>query len=182
MAAALPASLPYQRLIDASAESDTLALLPLFAKSILHAGPFGLGVLRSMVAVGALVAGVPQLLSGTIDRVTLHRVTREREDDDPRLAVRILDGEGRLVAEAAPSALPFRARALDATRVEVSLAHPVHLVGGSVYQLQVSVHGGTLTLSGAAIAQEGAWNDSVPMRVPWPAPGAFEVGPRAPSV
>ncbi|HEY6960794.1 MAG TPA: MFS transporter [Gaiellaceae bacterium] len=35
-----------------------VALLPLFAKSILHTGPFGLGVLRSMVAVGALAAGV----------------------------------------------------------------------------------------------------------------------------
>jgi MFS family permease len=34
-----------------------VALLPLFAKSILHTGPFGLGVLRSMVAVGALIAG-----------------------------------------------------------------------------------------------------------------------------
>jgi MFS family permease len=34
-----------------------VALLPLFAKSILHTGPFGLGVLRSTVAVGALVAG-----------------------------------------------------------------------------------------------------------------------------
>src|SRR4029079_9801274 len=30
VAAALPAGLPYQRLIDASAESDTLALLPLW--------------------------------------------------------------------------------------------------------------------------------------------------------
>ena len=35
-----------------------VALLPLFAKSILHTGPFGLGVLRSAVAVGALVAGI----------------------------------------------------------------------------------------------------------------------------
>jgi MFS family permease len=35
-----------------------VALLPLFAKSILHTGPFGLGVLRSMVAVGALAAGI----------------------------------------------------------------------------------------------------------------------------
>lgn len=35
-----------------------VALLPLFAKSILHTGPFGLGVLRSMVAVGALLAGI----------------------------------------------------------------------------------------------------------------------------
>jgi MFS family permease len=34
-----------------------VALLPLYAKSILHTGPFGLGVLRSMIAVGALVAG-----------------------------------------------------------------------------------------------------------------------------
>ena len=35
-----------------------IALLPLFAQSILHTGPFGLGVLRSAVAVGALLAGI----------------------------------------------------------------------------------------------------------------------------
>jgi MFS family permease len=35
-----------------------VALLPLFAKSILHTGPFGLGILRSAVAVGALLAGI----------------------------------------------------------------------------------------------------------------------------
>ena len=35
-----------------------VALLPLFAKSILHTGPLGLGVLRSAIALGALVAGV----------------------------------------------------------------------------------------------------------------------------
>ncbi len=35
-----------------------VALLPLFARSILHTGPFGLGVLRSAPAVGALVAGI----------------------------------------------------------------------------------------------------------------------------
>ena len=35
-----------------------MALLPLFARSILHTGPFGLGILRSAPAVGALVAGI----------------------------------------------------------------------------------------------------------------------------
>jgi MFS family permease len=35
-----------------------VALLPLFAKSILHTGPFGLGILRSSIAVGALLAGI----------------------------------------------------------------------------------------------------------------------------
>jgi MFS family permease len=35
-----------------------VALLPLFAKSKLHTGPFGLGILRSAIAVGALVAAV----------------------------------------------------------------------------------------------------------------------------
>jgi MFS family permease len=35
-----------------------VALLPLFARSILHTGPIGLGVLRSAPAVGALIAGV----------------------------------------------------------------------------------------------------------------------------
>ncbi|HET7043710.1 MAG TPA: MFS transporter [Gaiellaceae bacterium] len=35
-----------------------VALLPVFARTILHTGPVGLGVLRSAPAVGALVAGV----------------------------------------------------------------------------------------------------------------------------
>jgi len=35
-----------------------MALMPLFAREILHVGPVGLGVLRSAPAVGALVAGV----------------------------------------------------------------------------------------------------------------------------
>ena len=34
-----------------------VALLPLFARSILHTGPFGLGLLRSAIAVGALIGG-----------------------------------------------------------------------------------------------------------------------------
>ena len=34
-----------------------VALLPVFARSILHTGPAGLGVLRSAPAVGALLAG-----------------------------------------------------------------------------------------------------------------------------
>ena len=34
-----------------------IALLPLFARQILHTGPFGLGLLRSAPAVGALAAG-----------------------------------------------------------------------------------------------------------------------------
>jgi MFS family permease len=34
-----------------------VALLPVFARSILHTGPFGLGILRASPAVGALVAG-----------------------------------------------------------------------------------------------------------------------------
>ena len=36
----------------------SVALLPLFAQSILHTGPFGLGVLRSAVAVGALIGAL----------------------------------------------------------------------------------------------------------------------------
>jgi MFS family permease len=35
-----------------------VALLPLYARSILHTGPFGLGVLRSATAIGALAAGL----------------------------------------------------------------------------------------------------------------------------
>ncbi len=36
----------------------SVALLPLFAQSVLHTGPFGLGVLRSAVAVGALLGAI----------------------------------------------------------------------------------------------------------------------------
>ena len=36
----------------------SVALLPLFAKTVLHTGPFGLGILRSSVAVGALIAAI----------------------------------------------------------------------------------------------------------------------------
>jgi MFS family permease len=35
-----------------------VALLPLYARSILHTGPFGLGLLRSATAVGALAGGL----------------------------------------------------------------------------------------------------------------------------
>jgi hypothetical protein len=35
-----------------------VALLPVFARSVLHTGPVGLGLLRSAPAVGALIAGV----------------------------------------------------------------------------------------------------------------------------
>jgi len=35
-----------------------VALLPLFARSILHVGPFGLGVLRAAPALGAILAGI----------------------------------------------------------------------------------------------------------------------------
>jgi hypothetical protein len=35
-----------------------VALLPLYARSILHTGPFGLGILRSATAIGALAAGI----------------------------------------------------------------------------------------------------------------------------
>jgi MFS family permease len=51
-----------------------VALLPLFAKSILHTGPFGLGVLRSSIALGALLAGIQlarRPLSGNAGRTLL---------------------------------------------------------------------------------------------------------------
>ncbi len=37
---------------------DSIALAPVFARSILHVGPIGLGVLRTAPSVGALVAAV----------------------------------------------------------------------------------------------------------------------------
>ena len=37
---------------------DSIALAPVFAKTILHAGPIGLGALRTAPSVGALIAGL----------------------------------------------------------------------------------------------------------------------------
>jgi MFS family permease len=51
-----------------------VALLPLFARSVLHTGPFGLGVLRTAPAIGALLAGVMltrRPLEGRIGRTLL---------------------------------------------------------------------------------------------------------------
>jgi len=51
-----------------------VALLPLFARSVLHTGPVGLGVLRTAPAVGALVAGVlitRRPLGGRVGRTLL---------------------------------------------------------------------------------------------------------------
>jgi MFS family permease len=51
-----------------------VALLPLYAQSILHTGPFGLGILRSGPALGALVAGVllaRRPLGGRVGRTLL---------------------------------------------------------------------------------------------------------------
>jgi MFS family permease len=51
-----------------------VALLPLFAQSILHTGPFGLGVLRTAPAIGALLAGVmlaKRPLGGRVGRTLL---------------------------------------------------------------------------------------------------------------
>ena len=53
-----------------------MALLPLFAKSILDVGPVGLGVLRSSPAVGALAAGIilaRRPIRGNAGRTLLHR-------------------------------------------------------------------------------------------------------------
>jgi MFS family permease len=51
-----------------------VALLPLFARSVLHTGPVGLGVLRAAPAVGALAAGVlitRRPLGGRVGRTLL---------------------------------------------------------------------------------------------------------------
>jgi MFS family permease len=51
-----------------------VALLPLFARSVLHTGPFGLGVLRTAPAIGALLAGVMltrRPLGGRVGRTLL---------------------------------------------------------------------------------------------------------------
>ena len=51
-----------------------VALLPLFARSVLHTGPVGLGVLRAAPAVGALAAGIlitRRPLGGRVGRTLL---------------------------------------------------------------------------------------------------------------
>jgi MFS family permease len=51
-----------------------VALLPLFASSVLHTGPFGLGVLRTAPAIGALLSGLMltrRPLGGRVGRTLL---------------------------------------------------------------------------------------------------------------
>src|SRR5205823_5248560 len=51
-----------------------VALLPLFARSVLHTGPVGLGILRTAPAVGALAAGIliaQRPLGGRVGRTLL---------------------------------------------------------------------------------------------------------------
>ena len=65
-----------------------VALLPVFARSILHTGPTGLGVLRSAPAVGGIVAGFPLARRPRGQRLRRHG-ERQHPLDDGR------DGDAR---------------------------------------------------------------------------------------
>ncbi|MGE0806095.1 MAG: DUF2298 domain-containing protein, partial [Burkholderiaceae bacterium] len=144
------------------------------------AGRFGDGV------AAAVAARTQAPVGGTIERLRLHRLELERSvggGAPVRLRLRLLDADGRTLAETAPEPLPFSRDAAARPRlagIELPLLQPAALQAGALYQLQVEVDGGVVELSGAAIAHEGPWNDAVPTRVPW-LPPTLALNDRTPS-
>lgn len=150
---------------------------PVSAPIAAAGGPAGL---INWPAAGEFGAGVPPRVaaatrapaSGSIDRLRLHRYTVLRGDATPSVRARVLDATG--VEVASTGSLDLAAAMTGATRtgLELPLRAPLALIGGRTYQLQIEVSSGVVALEGSRIAHEGAWNDAVPTRVPWPAPAA----------
>ena len=60
--------------LSSTRSRTSIRLLPLFARSVLHTGPVGLGILRTAPAVGALAAGIliaQRPLGGRVGRTLL---------------------------------------------------------------------------------------------------------------
>ena len=111
--------------------------------------------------------------SGRIEQLRLHQVLPAGGDGALRFALRVLDADGRELASTGVVELAVNPAGAAALRdVGLPLQPAVALVGGRSYRVAVDVTHGAFALSGAKIAHEGAWNDSVPTRVKWPAPAA----------
>jgi len=110
--------------------------------------------------------------NGTIDHLQLHDVEVIRSGPAARIVARVLDANGRPIAETTPLPLPSTTTSPGARHgnLDLPLLAPLDLTGGLAYRLQVEVKQGAVTLAGSRIAYEGAWNDVVPARVPRLAP------------
>ncbi|MGE5172129.1 MAG: DUF2298 domain-containing protein [Rudaea sp.] len=123
------------------------------------AGPFG------DTAAPRVAAATRAPASGTIERLHVHHLTFAARGGEVAVGMRILDERGDVLAVAPPVALAPSPTTLSG--VDLPLAAPLHVAAGALYRLEVDARGGSIALSGAAIAQEGPWNDTVPARVPW---------------
>ncbi len=141
----------------------------------------GTPTLVNWPAAGAFRAGAPPRpaaatvapASGHIDRLRLHRLLPDAGDGVLRFVLRLLDADGRELASSGEVELATDpAGRVPLRDVTLPLQPAVALVGGRGYRVAVDVLHGGFALSGAAIAHEGAWNDSIPTRVKWPPPAA----------
>lgn len=137
-------------------------------------------VLVNWAASGVFGAGSPQRTlhtrapsNGVIDRVLLHDVN-VNDSGTVHIEAVLLHPDGSDWIRGSADA---HARVRD---LELHLAQPFLMRGGEDYALRIEVSGGSAEISGAAIAYEGAWNDPMPMNVPWLAPTAV-FDPHAPS-
>jgi len=111
--------------------------------------------------------------NGIIDRVLLHDV-KVNGDGTVHIEAVLLHPDGSdWIRGSAEARAHVRELALHLTQ-------PFVMSGGQDYSLKLEISGGSAEISGAAIAYEGAWNDPLPMNVPWLAPTAT-LDPQAPS-
>ena len=140
------------------------------------AGEFGDGVPPKVIQTRAPA-------SGQISQVRLHHVAWKSGARTPIVVLRILDGADKVLAETAAQRIPFSADTSSAptlSGVELPLPVPLAVTGGQPYRIQLEVAGAVVSITGSAIAHEGAWNDPLPTRVPW-LPAADQLDLRGPS-
>ncbi|MEW5827303.1 MAG: DUF2298 domain-containing protein [Chloroflexota bacterium] len=116
---------------------------------------------NQVIVPGApVVAGVSANASGTLTEILLHRVTDMQPAGMQTLSVSVLvEGEtvawASLNADFSASSGPFR----------LALDHPLEIAKDVYYELQFETTSGTLSLSGAVVANESSWDDGQPLRI-----------------
>ncbi len=115
---------------------------------------------QAIVSGAPLIIGLNANASGTLTEIVLHRVTDMQPAGMQTLTVSVL-AEGEKVAWASlnadfgVSSGPFR----------LALDHPLEIAKDVYYELQFETTGGTLSLSGAVVANESSWDDGQPLRI-----------------
>ena len=135
----------------------------------------GRDVLINWPASGEYGDGVPARVaartvaptSGLVGRLRFDRLKVKSTSGALVLFARVLDVQGRVLASTSIQDVDSGSEERQGGGIELAFPAPLQLQGGEIYQLQIEARGGVLTVEGSRIANEGAWNDSIPARVPW---------------